>query len=102
MKSCLITRLHDINGVVVIAEALLVFVVTWWIALFISLPINVEMNETEGPVVGCASSAPKRAHLAIKTLIVTATASLLTCLYCYFKYKGYVDKVFAVLYDLAP
>ena len=85
-----------------IAEALLVFTVSWWIALFIALPIRVEVDESSDKPLGCASSAPKNARLLLKVLVATGISLVLTSLYCYLKHKGYVDVVFSVLYKLAP
>ncbi|MDB1135629.1 DUF1467 family protein [Candidatus Anaplasma sp. TIGMIC] len=86
----------------VIAEALLVFIIIWWVTLFIALPIGVEMYESESTPAGCASSAPKKAYLALKALIVTGIAIVMTGLYCYLKIKGYVDIVFSIMFELAP
>ena len=85
-----------------IAESLLVFTVTWWIALFVSLPICVEVDESENRPKGCASSSPKKAHLLIKVSIVTGISVAITALYCYMKHLGYVDALFAILYKLSP
>lgn len=85
-----------------IAEALLVFTITWWVALFVSLPVKVEMHAADEYSVGCDSGAPKKTYLLVKVLIVTAGAALITGLYCYFKHTGYVDRVFAILFEIAP
>ena len=82
-----------------VAGALLVFTITWWAAIFIALPINIEVDAQ--PQVGCASSAPKRAHLAAKVFIVTIIAAICSGLYCYLRYAGYLADL-SFLYDLVP
>ncbi|MCU7611113.1 DUF1467 family protein [Anaplasma capra] len=84
-----------------IAGAFLVFTITWWIALFVALPVGVEVDTKQYPV-GCASSAPKKAYLAVKILVVTAISAICAGLYCYLKYAGYLDADFSFLYDLVP
>nr|WP_238523293.1 DUF1467 family protein [Anaplasma centrale] len=75
------------------------FTITWWVAIFIALPINIEVDAN--PQVGCAGSAPRNAHLAAKVLIVTIISSMCAGLYCYLKYVGYLADL-SFLYDLVP
>ncbi|AGZ79186.1 hypothetical protein U370_04405 [Anaplasma marginale str. Dawn] len=82
-----------------VAGALLVFTITWWVAIFIALPINIEVDAQ--PQAGFASSAPKRAHLGVKVLIVTIISAIFSGLYCYLKYAGYLADL-SFLYDLVP
>ncbi|GAT76904.1 hypothetical protein EHRUM4_00990 [Ehrlichia ruminantium] len=72
------------------------FIVSWWIILFLILPIKVEVPDN--PEIGIASSAPIKSYLLIKTIITTITSILLTVLYIYLKAKGYID--FERIYDL--
>ncbi|MEH0831351.1 DUF1467 family protein [Anaplasma bovis] len=73
-----------------VVEAVLVFVVSWWILFFIFLPLKLEMDENSQST-GCASGVPKKSYLAIKVLGAIIGAGCITCLYCYFKSAGYVD-----------
>ncbi|MGN7661783.1 MAG: DUF1467 family protein [Anaplasma sp.] len=83
-----------------IAGALLVFTITWWVALFIVLPIGIE--EDPNPTTGCASGAPKNTHVLIKIIIVTVISALLTCVYCYLKAHGRLNINPEIFYNLVP
>ncbi|CEI85068.1 DUF1467 family protein [Ehrlichia minasensis] len=72
------------------------FIISWWIILFLILPIKVEVPDD--PVIGTASSAPVKSYLLIKSVIATVASVLLTGLYVYLKMKGYID--FEYIYDL--
>ncbi|QGR02172.1 DUF1467 family protein [Ehrlichia ruminantium] len=65
------------------------FIVSWWIILFLILPIKVEVPDK--PELGTASSAPIKSYLSIKMIITTVISTLLTILYIYLKIKGYID-----------
>ncbi|MGN7678575.1 MAG: DUF1467 family protein [Anaplasma sp.] len=83
-----------------VAGALLVFTITWWVALFIALPIGIE--EDPNPTAGCASGAPNNARVPIKIIIVTMISALLTCVYCYLKFHGHLDINPEIFYSLVP
>lgn len=53
-----------------------VFVVTWWMVFFVTLPFGVKAAETPEP--GHATSAPERPRLVIKAAIATVVALTLT------------------------
>ncbi|KJV65716.1 MULTISPECIES: DUF1467 family protein [Ehrlichia] len=79
-----------------VIENIVFFIVSWWVILFLILPIKVKVSDN--PVVGVASSAPIESYLFIKSIIATVTSALLTGLYVYLKIKGYID--FEYIYDL--
>ena len=72
------------------------FIVSWWIILFIILPIKIEVSDN--PQVGTASSAPIKSYLLVKSIIATVVSAVLTALYAYLKIKGYIN--FEAIYDL--
>ena len=72
------------------------FIVSWWIILFIILPIKIKVPDN--PQIGTASSAPVKPYLLIKSIIATVGSALLTALYVYLKIKGYIN--FEAMYDL--
>ncbi|ABD45341.1 hypothetical protein ECHHL_0945 [Ehrlichia chaffeensis str. Heartland] len=77
-------------------EDVVFFIISWWVVLFLILPIKVEVSDS--PVIGTASSAPVKSYLLVKSIIATVTSMLLTGLYIYLKIKGYID--FERIYDL--
>ncbi len=58
------------------AEAALVFVLVWWVALFAILPVGV--RRAENPEPGHEAGAPENPKLWRKGLATTAVAALLT------------------------
>ena len=72
------------------------FIVSWWVILFIILPIKIEVPDD--PQIGTASSAPVKSYLLVKSIIATVLSVILTALYVYLKIKGYID--FEAIYDL--
>ncbi len=56
--------------------ALIVFIIVWWMVFFMALPFGV--TRTEYPEEGHDAGAPEKPLLAIKALITTAIATVLT------------------------
>ncbi|MGN7618918.1 MAG: DUF1467 family protein [Ehrlichia sp.] len=71
------------------------FIVSWWIVLFVLLPIKVEVHDN--PPVGIASSSPVKSYLLVKLIIATLISAILTVLYVYLKIRGYIN--FEAIYD---
>lgn len=53
-----------------------VFVIAWWIAFFVTLPFGVETPEVSEP--GHAPGAPRRPRLWIKAAVATVAGSVVT------------------------
>ena len=58
------------------AEVAIAFVLIWWIALFVVLPLGV--RRAENPEPGHEAGAPENPRLWRKGLLTTAAAALLT------------------------
>ena len=54
----------------------LVFIITWWMVFFTVLPFGV--TRQENPEKGHSHGAPKRAYLAMKLIVTTFLAILVT------------------------
>lgn len=57
-------------------QALVIFVITWWLAFFVTLPFGVKRPEAAEP--GHEPGAPERPRLWIKAGIATAAAVAVT------------------------
>lgn len=68
---------------------IVVFICSWWLSLFIMLPLggNQPPEEIE---VGHADSAPKSPKIKYKLLGATILAVILTSSYMFFVYMGYL------------
>ena len=53
----------------------LLFVVTWWVIFFISLPLKISVPTSQEE--GHASSAPKKTYIPHKLIITTAITSII-------------------------
>ncbi len=56
--------------------ALIIFVITWWLVFFMTLPFGVRVPDEPEP--GHAPSAPERPRVALKAAITTAIAVSIT------------------------
>jgi len=56
-------------------SAIVVYVITWWVALFAFLPLWVTPSEPGDP--GHAAGAPQRPRLLLKAAITTAVATVI-------------------------
>ena len=56
--------------------ALIIFVITWWLVFFMTLPFGVRVPDEPAP--GHAPSAPERPRVALKAAITTAIAVSIT------------------------
>ena len=61
-----------------IFNILLIFFITWWLSLFLTLPFGVKTAEKVEP--GNTPSAPAKPHLRIKAAITTVIACVLTAI----------------------
>jgi predicted secreted protein len=52
------------------------FLITWWVVLFTTLPFGVRRNEDPAP--GHDAGAPEKPHMATKALATTAIAGAIT------------------------
>lgn len=66
-----------------IAENIVVFLVSWWMVLFIVLPIGVRTSEEAGEeiVPGTAHSAPAHPRILLKMGITTVGAAVIWFLF---------------------
>ncbi len=55
---------------------IVVFIIVWWIAFFVTLPFGIQASRTHAP--GHAAGAPNRPRLWIKAGIATLAAGVLT------------------------
>ena len=55
---------------------IVVFIILWWIAFFVTLPFGIETPKTQEP--GHAPGAPNRPRLWIKAGVATLAAGALT------------------------
>lgn len=66
---------------------IVVFVISWWMVLFIALPVGVKPEEN--PQGGNIKGAPKNPALGKKIIITTIISSVITALYFYLLLNGY-------------
>jgi len=66
-----------------------VFVITWWLVFFMALPFGARPPEQPGE--GHAASAPERPRLALKAVITTAVAIVVTVGIRYLLVSGLLD-----------
>lgn len=59
-----------------VIEAIVFFVITWWLVLFTTLPFGVRRMENPEP--GMEAGAPEKPRLVAKALVTTAIAGVLT------------------------
>ncbi len=59
-------------------SGIVVFVVCWWIAFFVTLPFGIQTSDVPGP--GHVASAPVKPRLKIKAAIATVVAALGTAI----------------------
>ena len=58
------------------AQSIIVYAVSWWLILFMALPIGVEQQENPEP--GMERAAPKKTYLGRKCAAVTVLAAFAT------------------------
>jgi predicted secreted protein len=59
-----------------IAGLIVMFIITWWLVLFTTLPFGVRRDENPEP--GNDAGAPVRARMLTKALVTTAIAATIT------------------------
>lgn len=70
------------DGGVGIANGLVVFLITWWLVVFIMLPIGVRSQQEEGEIVeGTEPGAPVTPNLAKKAWWTTIVTSCIWIIY---------------------
>jgi predicted secreted protein len=69
--------------------AAVVFIMVWWLVLFMVLPFGAAPPDEVEP--GMAPSAPARPRIALKLLITTAIAALLTAVIVWLIASGLIS-----------
>lgn len=65
-----------------IMNIIIVYSLSWWVILFIALPIGVKTPDN--PETGHASSAPEKPRIWMKIIAATFIAAIITVFYFYF------------------
>ena len=67
----------------------LVFLISWWLGWFLTLPFGVKGPEKVEP--GHAASAPDKPRLLVKAVISTAIACVITAVVVVIVQSGWID-----------
>jgi predicted secreted protein len=67
----------------------LIFLISWWLAWFLTLPFGVKTADKVE--LGHASSAPVKPHLKIKAAIATVLAAIFTAIIVVIIESGWID-----------
>ena len=67
----------------------LVFLISWWLGWFLTLPFGVKAPEKVEP--GHAASAPDKPRLLVKAVISTGIASVITAVVVVIVQSGWID-----------
>jgi len=81
------------DGGVGVVNGLVVFLITWWLVVFMVLPIGIRSQEESGDVVaGSEPGAPETPMLAKKAWWTTVTTSIIWIIYFAIAESGVIEQ----------